>query len=84
MIINGMHFQPNDLEDVANVTMPFGKFKGTRIHRLPEAYLIWFSERGFPTGKLGELMNLALTLQTQGLEHLILPLERPSRRKDRS
>ncbi|MEJ6671648.1 MAG: DUF3820 family protein [Pseudomonadales bacterium] len=79
-----MHFQPNDLEDVANVTMPFGKFKGTRIHRLPEAYLIWFSERGFPTGKLGELMNLALTLQTQGLEHLILPLERPSRRKDRS
>ena len=84
MIINGMHFQPNDLEAVANVTMPFGKFKGTRIHRLPEAYLIWFSERGFPTGKLGELMNLALTLQTQGLEHLILPLERPSRRKDRS
>ena len=79
-----MHFQPNDLEDVANVTMPFGKFKGTRFHRLPEAYLIWFSERGFPTGKLGELMNLALTLQTQGLEHLILPLERPSRRKDRS
>ena len=79
-----MHFQPNDLEDVANVTMPFGKFKGTRVHRLPEAYLIWFSERGFPTGKLGELMNLALTLQTQGLEHLILPLERPSRRKDRS
>jgi|TARA_B110000238_G_scaffold193878_1_gene230975 uncharacterized protein (DUF3820 family) len=79
-----MHFQPNDLEDVANVTMPFGKFKGTRIHRLPEAYLIWFSEQGFPTGKLGELMNLALTLQTQGLEHLILPLERPSRRKDRS
>jgi len=79
-----MHFQPNDLEDVANVTMPFGKFKGTRIHRLPEAYLIWFSERGFPTGKLGELMNLAMTLQTQGLEHLILPLERPSRRKDRS
>ena len=79
-----MHFQPNDLEDVANVTMPFGKFKGPRIHRLPEDYLIWFSERGFPTGKLGELMNLALTLQTQGLEHLILPLERPSRRKDRS
>jgi|TARA_B110000914_G_scaffold10478_1_gene8367 uncharacterized protein (DUF3820 family) len=79
-----MHFQPNDLEDVANVTMPFGKFKGTRIHRLPEAYLIWFSEQGFPTGKLGELMNLALTLQTQGLEHLILPFERPSRRKDRS
>jgi len=81
MIINGMHFQPNDLEAVANVTMPFGKFKGTRIHRLPEAYLIWFSERGFPTGQLGTLMNLALTLKIDGIEHLTQPLERPSRRE---
>ena len=79
-----MHFEPNDLEAVANVTMPFGKFKGTRIHRLPEAYLIWFSERGFPTGQLGTLMHLALTLKIDGLEHLTRPLERPLRRKDRS
>ncbi len=79
-----MHFQPNDLEAVANVTMPFGKFKGTRIHRLPEAYLLWFSGRGFPTGQLGILMHLALTLKIDGLEHLTRPLERPSRRKDSS
>ena len=77
-----MDFQPNDLKDVANVTMPFGKFKGTRINHLPEAYLIWFSERGFPTGRLGEMMGLALTLRINGLEHLPLPLERPSPRKN--
>jgi len=73
-----MSFEPKDLEAVANRRMPFGKFKGRRLSRLPEAYLIWFEEHGFPSGDLGQLMRLALMLHLEGLSGLTAPLERPS------
>jgi len=38
--------------------------------------LLWFSDRGFPTGELGRIMMLALTLKETGLEDLVKPLER--------
>ncbi|MDA1207395.1 MAG: DUF3820 family protein [Proteobacteria bacterium] len=72
-----MHFEPKDLDLVANLKMPFGKYRGRKIIRLPEAYLLWFSDRGFPTGELGRIMMLALTLKETGLEDLVKPLERP-------
>ena len=73
-----MSFEPKDLEAVANRRMPFGKFKGRRLSRLPEAYLIWFEEHGFPSGDLVPLMRLALMLHLEGLSGLTDPLERPS------
>ena len=51
-----MQFEPKDLIAVANWVMPFGKYKGRRIAELPEAYLLWFQGRGFPTGDLGRVM----------------------------
>ena len=60
---------------LANYTMPFGKYQGRPLIDLPEAYLIWFANKGgFPEGELGEYMNLALNLKTEGLESLIRPL----------
>lgn len=64
------------MEELANYRMPFGKYEGTRMLDLPEAYLVWFSRKGLPAGKLGCLMKEALTIKTNGLENLFDPLIR--------
>ncbi len=56
--------------------MPFGKYQGSTLIDLPEAYLIWFANQGFPEGQLGRLMALALEIKINGLESLIEPLKR--------
>ncbi len=68
-------FDQNDLIKVANTTMPFGRYQGSTLIDLPEAYLLWFVDRGFPSGKLGELMQLTLEIKINGLEDLIYPLQ---------
>ncbi|GGB06459.1 DUF3820 family protein [Agarivorans gilvus] len=60
---------------VARHKMPFGKYAGREIIRLPEEYLLWFANKqGFPKGELGQLMALALEIQVAGLEKLLWPL----------
>lgn len=67
-------FVKEDLIKIANQRMPFGKYAGSRIIDLPEPYLLWFQEREFPNGKLGELMQACLEIKINGLESLIDPL----------
>ena len=66
--------EPFDLEKLANARMPFGKYAGRRLVELPETYLLWFSQKGFPEGKLGQMMRSMLEIKTNGLEHLLEPL----------
>jgi hypothetical protein len=66
--------EKEDLIKLANMTMPFGKYKGKVLIDLPEEYLLWFEKEGFPNGKLGELLQLALEIRKGGLERLIMPL----------
>lgn len=71
-------FDQHDLVKIANLEMPFGKYQGTPLIQLPEAYLLWFVDRGFPAGKLGELMQITLEIKINGLEKLVYPLsEKP-------
>jgi uncharacterized protein len=63
------------LVELATVNMPFGKYAGRKIIDLPEEYLLWFKDKGFPEGKLGLLMALALEIKVEGLESLIEPLK---------
>ena len=67
-------FDKEDLVKPARVNMPFGKYKGRVLIDLPEAYLLWFVDRGFPAGTLGNLMQLTLEIKINGLESLIEPL----------
>ncbi|KTR48490.1 cytoplasmic protein [Pantoea ananatis] len=65
------------LVEIANTVMPFGKYKGRVLIDLPEPYLLWFARNGdFPSGHLGELMQLTLTIKIEGLEGLVKPLKR--------
>ena len=60
-----------DMVKLATFTMPFGKYKSRRLIDLPEDYLLWFKQKGFPKGELGRIMQLALELKVNGLEGLI-------------
>ncbi len=62
------------LIELANARMPFGKYKDRLLIELPEAYLAWFARSGFPPGKLGMLLESALAIRSNGLEHLLRPL----------
>ena len=56
--------------------MPFGKYQGRVIIDVPEEYLLWFAKKGFPEGRLGMLLALALEVKINGLEPIIEPLRK--------
>ncbi|HSC76534.1 MAG TPA: DUF3820 family protein [Pseudomonadales bacterium] len=68
--------EPEHLLKIANTKMPFGKYAGRMLIEVPEEYLLWFAQKGFPRGELGELMNLVLMIKTEGLENLVKPLKK--------
>lgn len=71
----------NLLEEIGRTRMPFGKYgrkehppDGFPIHDLPVEYLTWFKERGFPKGRLGELLEWVWELKANGLDKIFDPL----------
>jgi len=56
--------------DLATAIMPYGKYQGIRLVELPERYLIWFSHKGFPEGRLGEMLRAVYEIKRNGLEYL--------------
>jgi len=65
----------NILLELISYKMPFGKYEGRPICDLPENYILWFSQKGFPPGKLGMLMASMYEIQLNGLEYLLKPLK---------
>lgn len=59
---------------LAHAIMPFGKYAGTRLVDLPEPYVVWFSQRGFPEGDLGEMLKNIYEIKVNGLEYLFKPI----------
>ncbi|HEX5055684.1 MAG TPA: DUF3820 family protein [Gammaproteobacteria bacterium] len=70
-------FDQNDLLQLARTSMPYGKYQGWLLIDLPEPYLLWFADNGFPEGQLGRLLALALEIRINGLEYLLKPLKSP-------
>ncbi|MDO6675442.1 DUF3820 family protein [Tenacibaculum sp. 1B UA] len=66
------------LIDTANMKMPFGKYKGTYLIDIPEYYIVWYKNKGFPQGKLGTMMSLVYELQLNGLEDILRKIRRIS------
>jgi len=65
---------PEDLQRLVTLQMPFGKHKGTLIADLPGNYLTWFAREGFPSGEIGRLLALMHEIDHNGLSDLLKPL----------
>lgn len=61
----------NDLEKLVSYKMPYGKYAGTPLIDLPEAYVVWYHSKGFPEGQLGKLLGLLYEIKLNGLEYLV-------------
>jgi uncharacterized protein (DUF3820 family) len=65
---------PEDLQRLVTLVMPYGKYKGRLIADLPGNYLNWFAREGFPPSDLGRLLQLMQEIDHNGLTQLLKPL----------
>ncbi len=75
-IISNAGFNPQMLTELITTRMPYGKYKGTRMCDIPEHYLVWYQQKGFPQGKLGILMGTMYEIRLNGLEYLLDELKK--------
>ena len=66
--------EADDLKHIVSWQMPFGRFRGRCLAELPEEYLLWFARRGYPSGRLGYLMELTLEIKANGQEDILRAL----------
>ncbi len=83
-----MNFTEIDREDfrqllmeIAESYMPFGKYgpkeyppRGVPLIDLPPEYYQWFHERGWPKGRLGELMEIISEIKATGADGVFDPI----------
>ncbi len=62
--------------ELASMRMPFGKYQGRLLIDLPEPYVVWFAGKGFPEGKLGEMLSSVYEIKVNGLEYLFDPYKK--------
>lgn len=71
------------LEDIATWKMPFGKYgpqhcppEGVPLYDLPVEYLLWFKQKGFPKGRLGQLLSVVCQIKVDGSEIIFEPMRK--------
>lgn len=67
---------PSILKTLVTMKMPYGKYKGYVLCDLPEPYLVWYHQKGFPEGKLGMLLNTLYEIKLNGLEYLLYKIRK--------
>ncbi len=76
--------QPEDLQKLVTLQMPYGKYQGRLIADLPGNYLHWFARQGFPKGEVGRLLALMAEIDHNGLSDLLVPLRAAAARSSTS
>ncbi|WP_034246815.1 DUF3820 family protein [Aquimarina atlantica] len=66
-----IQLQKDFLIKLAHAKMPFGKYKDRYLIDLPEYYIVWYHNKGFPKGLLGQQMQTVYELKLNGLEYLV-------------
>lgn len=76
-VLNNYNMQPDKelLLSLVNNKMPYGKYKGRLLCDIPEYYLVWFKQQGFPKGKLGQQLETLYDIKLNGLGYLLEPLK---------
>ena len=69
-----MKSMDTELKALAAARMPFGRYAGSLLIDLPEPYVVWFAQQGFPDGKLGRQLQAVYEIKVNGLEYLFEPL----------
>ena len=69
---------PQLLLELVKMPMPYGRYKGVILYKLPVSYLEWFNRKGFPAGKLGVLLNTLYEIKLNGLEFLLERIKKES------
>ena len=67
---------PKVLIELARMRMPFGRYRDRRLIDLPEAYVVWLANKGFPGGQLGDMLRMVYEIKVNGLEYLFKPLHK--------
>ncbi len=61
--------EKEQLVEIANTEMPFGKYQGRGLIDLPEEYLLWFARKDeFPAGRAGRADGDHVTDQNRGAD----------------
>ncbi|MBN9311830.1 MAG: DUF3820 family protein [Chryseobacterium sp.] len=72
---------PQILQEICEVKMPFGKYQGTVLADLPVHYLEWFQRQGMPKGKLGMQLSTVYEIKINGLGELLQPIRNSIRQQ---
>jgi len=73
-VFSELQSDPAQLLKLAQYRMPFGKYANRLLIDLPEPYVVWFANKGFPEGELGKMMAIVHEVKVNGLEYLFQPL----------
>ena len=63
----------------AHARMPFGKYADRLLIDLPEPYVVWYRQKGFPKGEFGERFRLRYEIKINGLDDLFDPFRQQER-----
>lgn len=69
-------FSREIINGLVTMRMPYGKYKNYLLCDIPEHYLVWMSQKGFPKGKLGIMLHTLYEIKLNGLEYLLKPLRK--------
>jgi len=72
--MSNLPLEHQQLLELAQARMPYGKHAGMRLVDLPEPYVVWMAKEGFPRGKLGDQLRAVYEIKVNGLEYLFEPL----------
>ncbi|MCP4403972.1 MAG: DUF3820 family protein [bacterium] len=61
---------------LARTRMPYGKYADRLLIDLPEPYVVWMAQKGFPKGELGDMLRTVYEIKANGLEYLFKPLRK--------
>lgn len=67
---------PEILNEIIATKMPYGKYKGILLYKIPMFYLEWYYKKGFPSGKLGMQLSTIYEIKLNGLDEIFYKLEK--------